>query len=81
MAKEFKCLHCKNYKKIQGMHWCMKCNDEIVFKIKDLVGNGDLFIPKPCYFNNYFEESEEYLQQIKKEHTIPEYGLCCQVED
>ena len=72
MLQEFKCLKCNHYKYMRGMHWCTKCNDEIRFETKNLLGQGYLFVPKPCYFNGYFQP---------KEIDIPDSGLCCQVDD
>jgi hypothetical protein len=57
---------------MRGMHWCTKCNDEIRFETKTLMGKGYLWVPKACYFNNYFSP---------KTNDIPNTGLCCQVED
>ena len=56
MLQEFKCLKCNHYKYMCGMHWCTKCNDEIRFETKNLLGQGYLFVPKPCYFNGYSQE-------------------------
>ena len=72
MLQEFKCRQCEHYKYMRGMHWCVKCNDEIRFQTKTLMGKGNLWIPRACYFNKYFSP---------KENDIPNTGLCCQVED
>ena len=72
MLQDFKCINCTHYKNLRGMHWCAKCQDEIKFETKNLLGKGYLFVPKACYFNNYFQP---------KEINIPSDGLCNQVED
>ena len=81
MLQEFKCLKCKHYKNMHYMHWCTKCNDEILFKSNGLRITGHLFIPALCYKNNLFEYSTDYIDSIKYEKEIPDSGLCCQVED
>ena len=72
MLQEFKCLNCNHYKNMHGIHWCAKCNDEITFQTKNLLGQGYLFIPIQCYKNKLFQP---------KNINIPDSGLCCQVED
>ena len=52
MLQEFKCLKCEHYKYMRCMHWCTKCNDEIMFQTKNLLGQGYLFVPIQCYKNN-----------------------------
>lgn len=81
MLQEFKCLKCKHYKNMHYMHWCTKCNDEIIFKSNGFRIDGFLFIPKLCYVNNLFEYSNDYIESIKQAKEIPDSGLCCQVED
>ena len=81
MLQEFKCLKCKHYKNMHYMHWCTKCNNEILFKSNGLRITGYLFIPALCYKNNLFEYSTDYIDSIKYEKEIPDSGLCCQVED
>jgi hypothetical protein len=39
------------------------------------------YIPKGCYFNNYFEESDEYKKYLDKLYKSNAYDLACQVED
>ena len=81
MLQEFKCLKCKHYKNMHYMHWCTKCNDEIIFKSHGLRTTGYLFIPALCYKDNLFEYSTDYIDSIKHGNEISDNGLCCQVED
>lgn len=54
-------------------HYCTKCNDEIY------IYNHNLIFPKACYFNDYYEESEEHRREVARRYQVSE--LACQVED
>lgn len=84
-----RCINCKHYEAYhqdpnpnsRSRHYCVKCND-VIHATQDINGNFKYVrIPKMCYFNNYFEESDEYLEKLNKRYNIPEDGLHCQVED
>ena len=83
-----KCQNCRHYEQFHQMpnptvvktHWCTKCNDAISY-YKAREGTYLVYLPKQCYFNNYFEESDEYKEQLAQRYSVPESGLHCQVED
>ena len=87
MYQELDCIGCKHYESYYqypnpnavARHYCTKCGEEIKY-IRSHIGS-DFFIvwlPKGCYFNNYFEESEAS-KKIREEKFI-DYGFC-QIED
>lgn len=75
------CMSCKHYESYHkyanplavARHWCVKCNDEIK------VYGANLYYPKGCYFNDYYEEREEHKKMVEKRYKIS--PLACQVED
>lgn len=73
-----KCKHYESYHQYPNLlcyaeHYCKKCAEEI-----EIMQNGGVFIPKRCYFNDYFEESAK----AKKERLEREkYRDFCQIED
>ena len=63
-----KCAHYEAFHKYPNQnavarHYCKKCNDEISYRlVQGFEYDIDLYIvwlPKRCYFQNLFEESEE----------------------
>ncbi len=56
------CKHHEWYHKFKNpiasaaKHWCKKCNEEIEYNYK----TGFQKIPKECWFNHYYQLSEEY---------------------
>ena len=88
--QEMKCKNCKHYEmwhqhpnpNAVSQHWCKKCGAEIEYcKVSPLSDNYMVWLPKKCYFNNYFEESEEYKEWCDTRYRTYEGGLACQVED
>ena len=84
------CVNCKYYEAYHkypnpnsvARHYCKKCHNEIKYIRENY--HSDFYVawlPKGCYFNNYFEYSDEYLQKEKDKLKGYEYGLACQVED
>ena len=80
------CEKCKHYESHHqhpnplavSTHWCKKCNQEIEYRRSSpLLDRYFVWLPKKCYFNHYFEESEECK---KKREEIYESILSCQVE-
>lgn len=90
--EKMKCVSCKYhewYHKFPNpnaiaTHWCTKCREEIRY-VKDspISDYRIVWLPKRCYFNNYFEESDEYKKQreLNDYYSDYEHGLACQVED
>ena len=79
------CLKCKYYEAYHqypnpnsvARHYCKKCYDEIRYVRENY--HSDFYVvwlPKGCYFNNYFESIPEQ----SKDRDFEE-GLACQVED
>lgn len=62
------CEDCKHYERYHqypnpwamAEHYCTKCNEEIK------VNRRFVMLPKDCYFNSYFEESNESKQNQKE---------------
>lgn len=88
--QEMSCKKCKYYESFHrypnpnavATHYCKKCNEEIRYvRSSPFSDFYTIWLPKRCYFNNYFEESEEYKKWLEERYTVPEYGLSCQVED
>ena len=80
----FDCQNCKHYQyyyhgfpnpNAYAKHYCLKCNDYI------RVNEFGVWYPKLCYFNNYWEPSEEYLKEQEEKYTYYIGGLHCQIED
>lgn len=90
--EKMKCVDCKHYEYAHqhpnpnaiSSHWCKKCNEEIRYVRDSPISDYRIvWLPKRCYFNNYFEESEECKQRRKLNDYYSDYehGLACQVED
>ena len=84
-----RCVNCKHYEAYHKdpnpnsttRHYCLKC-DAVIYATQNIDGSfKNVIIPKKCYFNNYFEESDEYRKRLDERYNIPEDGLHCQVED
>lgn len=84
------CANCKHYESYHhypnpnavARHYCTKCKDEIKMVRNSMFTNLlSPYIPKECYFNNYFEESDEYKKYLDKLYKSDAYDLACQVED
>lgn len=73
------CEDCKHYEANHrhpnplavSRHWCKKCNADIRY-VRDGYFRDfySVFVPKPCYFNDYFEASEEYLKRKKQKEEF-----------
>lgn len=88
--QKMECKNCEHYESFHqhpnpnaiSTHWCKKCNEEIRYvRCSPLSDHYYVWIPKKCYFNHYFKESEAYKKWLNERYTIPENGLACQVED
>ena len=83
------CKDCKYYESYHqypnpnsvARHYCKKCHEEIEYRREFGSDFFVVWLPKTCYFNNYFEESEEAKKQYEVKHTYFEFGLACQIED
>jgi hypothetical protein len=65
-------------------HYCKKCKEEIRYVRDSPISDYYIvWLPKRCYFNNYFEESEECenMRKLNDFYSDYEHGLACQVED
>ena len=80
------CEKCKHYESFHrypnpnavARHYCNKCNDEIKYVRANMFSDMYMvWLPKKCYLNNYFEESEE--SKRERESRYIDYGFC-QVE-
>ena len=84
--EEMKCKNCKYYEAFHkypnpnavATHYCTKCKEEIEYRRSSPLSDWYLvWLPKKCYFNGYFEESEE----AKKKREERYGGITfCQVE-
>ena len=81
------CTKCKHYESCHqypnpnaiARHYCNKCKDEIKYVRQSPIGDFYfVWLPKQCYFNGYFEESEE--SKRERENRYVDRGFC-QVED
>lgn len=84
-----RCINCKHYEAYHKdpnpnsttRHYCLKC-DGVIYATQNIDGSfKNVIIPKKCYFNNYFEESDEYKKRLDDRYNTIEDGLHCQVED
>lgn len=84
-----RCLNCKYYESYHQdpnpnsitRHYCTKC-DDVIHATACIDGSFKCVkIPKKCYFNDYFEESDEYKAYLENRYEFPENGLFTQVED
>lgn len=88
-----KCKLCKYYEyghkfpnpNATATHWCKRCCESITY-VKDSPFSDYYFVwlPKGCYFNNYFEESEAAKKEREARYDYNndfDSGLACQVED
>ena len=76
---EIKCAECKHYESYHryndywyATHYCKKCKSEIDTRWRGTP--WDPFLPKACYFNNYFEESDEVKKKRESANTIGIFG-------
>jgi len=83
-----KCKDCKYYESYRqypnpnsvAKHYCIKCNEEIQYVRTSYYSDVyTVWLPKGCYFNDYFEFSDEYLKRQKEKYTTGLLG--CQIED
>lgn len=84
------CVNCKWYESYHhypnpnsvARHYCKKCNDEIRYVRESIFSDFyAVWYPKMCYFNNYFEYSDEYIKREEERMKAYDGGLACQVED
>lgn len=82
-----KCKHYESYHRYPNpnavaRHYCAKCNEEIkLVRISPFNDERTVWLPKACYFNHYFEESEEYKEWLRSRSECLVHGLACQIED
>lgn len=83
-----KCEKCKHYEAFHqypnpnavARHYCKKCRDEIRYvREHPLYDRYIVWLPKGCYFNVYFEESEEAKKERERRY-VSEWTFY-QVED
>ena len=69
------CEKCKHYESFHqfpnpnayARHFCKKCDEEIRYvKAGYFSDFYVVWLPKQCYFNNYFEESEQARRERKR---------------
>ena len=60
-------------------HWCQKCGEEIRLVKINQRGDKAAWLPKACYFNGYFEESEESKRRRQQRYILD--NEWCQIED
>ena len=84
--QNLECKKCKHYESYHhypnpnavARHYCKKCRDEIKYVRTSLINDYYMvWLPKACYFNGYFEESEE--SRKERESRYINHGFC-QVE-
>lgn len=86
--QKMSCEECKYYESYHqypnpnavARHYCKRCREEI--KYKRIIGS-DVFIvwlPKRCYFDDYFEISEEAKKRDDEKYHS-EFGFAYQIED
>ena len=80
------CKKCKHYESFHqypnpnavATHYCKKCREEIKYVRANMFSDMYMvWLPKKCYFNDYFEESEE--SKRERESRYIDYDFC-QVE-
>ena len=80
------CKKCKHYEAFHqypnpnavATHYCKKCREEIKYVRANMFSDMyKVWLPKKCYFNDYFEESEE--SKRERESRYINYDFC-QVE-
>ena len=77
---EIRCEKCKHYESHHrfgdscyfARHYCKKCESEIDTRWRGTPLNP--YLPKACYFNNYFEESDEVKKEREAFNTIGIFG-------
>ena len=83
--EQLKCERCRYYESYHqypnpnavARHYCKKCNDEIRYVRYPGRDHYIVWLPKSCYFNGYFEESEESKKEREARYTYYDF---CQVE-
>lgn len=82
------CKKCKYYESYHqypnpnavARHYCKKCNEEIKYVRTNMFSDMYMvWLPKKCYFNGYFEESEESKREREARYNV-EWGFY-QIED
>ena len=77
--QNLQCEKCKHYESFHhypnpnavARHYCKKCNDEITYRRNSPISDFYLvWLPKGCYFNDYFEESEESKKERESRYNI-----------
>ena len=72
------CAKCKHYESYHhypnpnavARHYCKKCKDEIKYiKSTPISDYYMVWLPKSCYFNGYFEESDESKTERERKYT------------
>ena len=86
--QQMRCEDCKHYEAYHrhpnpnaiSTHWCKKCYEEIRYVRSSPISDHYLvWLPKRCYFNDYFEYSDDYKKRQERLYTSRiEF---CQVED
>ena len=80
-----KCKHYESYHRYPSpnavaRHYCKKCKDEIRYKRTNPISDFYIvWLPKGCYFNGYFEESEESKKEREARYNVG-FGFY-QIED
>ena len=76
------CKDCKYYESYHkypnpnaiSPHWCKKCNEEIRYvRVSPISDYYMVWLPKRCYFNGYFEESEECKKKRESRYSGIEF--------
>lgn len=77
--QEMECPKCKHYEAYHhypnpnavAPHYCKKCKEEICYR---RVPGSDFYVvwlPKACYWRNFFEESEESKKEREERFSVP----------
>lgn len=82
------CKDCKYYEAYHKRgnstytHWCTRCHQEIRYVRESPFRDSFVVrIPGRCYYNNYFERSQEAIKKWESLYVDYGYGLANQVED
>lgn len=86
--QKLQCKQCKHYESYHqypnpnavARHYCKKCKDEIEYRrVSPISDFYVVWLPKGCYFNDYFEESEESKKERESRYNVG-FGFY-QIED
>lgn len=87
--QKLQCEKCKYYESFHqypnpnayARHYCKKCNDEIKYvRVGFFSDFYTVWLPKGCYFNDYFEESDMSKRERERQENFNPFDFC-QVED